>query len=220
MQIKFSEADRERIREAVEGAERHTSGEIVPYVVDRCDSYEVAVWRGAALCGLIVLAALLLFLRFYEGWGYAWLHSAWAPLVILLFGVAVGALATWAVPSIRRRMAGPSRLTSAVHGRAMRAFIEEEVFKTRDRTGILIFISLFEHRIEVLGDEGINRAVSADDWIDVVQTIQQGIRERRVTDGIVEAIRKCGALLTDHGLEIQPDDTDELSNRLRIQSDD
>ena len=220
MKITFSDTDRESIRHAVEAAESRTSGEIVPFVVERCGDYEVALWRGACLAAIAGLAASLFFLRLYEGWGFGWLHTAWGPATVALAAGAIGAALVWAFPPVRRMLAGPSRLARSVHNRAMRAFVEEEIFKTRDRTGILLFIALFERRIEVLGDEGINRAVSEDDWIDVVRIIQQGIRSGRVTEGIVEAVSKCGALLHEHGLEIQPDDTDELSNRLRFETDD
>ncbi len=219
MKISFSDSELEQIRKAVGAAEQQTAGEIVPYVVDRCGGYEVAIWRGAGLLAVALLAASLVFLQFYEGWGFAWLHSPWGPALVMLAGAAVGAAMVTTIPALRRYFAGPSRLARTVHHRAMRAFVEEEVFKTQDRTGILLFISLFEHRIEVLGDEGINKAVSSDDWVDVVQTIQSGIASGHITDGIVNAIAKCGALLKSHGVDIRPDDTDELSNRLRFGSD-
>ena len=98
----------------------------------------------------------------------------------------------------------------------MKAFVDEEVFSTRDRTGILIFISLLEHRIEVLGDTGINNKVSSDEWIDVVGRIRDGIRSGKTAEGMIEAIDMCGRLLERSGVEIREDDTDELPNTLRI----
>ncbi len=219
MNMRFSEQDLERIRTAVAAAERSTSGEIVPFLVDRSDPYSVAMWRGAVLAATIVLAIVLLFLQVYEGWGYAWLHTPWGPSLVTLVGAIAGYVIVALVPAVRRLLAGDDLMTRSVHNRAMRAFVEEEVFKTRDRTGILIFLSLLEHRIEVIGDEGINRAVQPDDWTDIVEAIRNGIKSDRLVDGLVEAIEKCGHLLEHHGVEIRPDDTDELSNTLRIGSD-
>ena len=99
---------------------------------------------------------------------------------------------------------------------AMTAFVEEEVFKTADRTGILIFMSSFEHRVEVVGDEGINSVVDQNEWVEVVERITSGFRSGRITDGIVSGIDACGELLHEHGVEISPGDIDELPNRLRI----
>ena len=101
----------------------------------------------------------------------------------------------------------------------MRAFVEEEVFLTRDRTGILLFISLFEHRIEVLGDAGINRHVTADEWTDVVLRIREGIRGGHLADGLVEAIGMCGHLLDRGGIEVRPDDENELPDGVRIRKE-
>ena len=77
----------------------------------------------------------------------------------------------------------------------MKAFVEEELFNTRDRTGILLFISKFEHRIEVLGDVGINEKVSAEDWVEIVDHIRAGIKHGRFVDGVIDGIEMCGRLL-------------------------
>ena len=103
----------------------------------------------------------------------------------------------------------------AVRRRAAVAFLEEEVFKTRDRTGVLIFLSLFEHRVVVMGDEGINRAVAVGEWQKIVDGVVAGIREGRPADALVDSIRECGELLDLRGVAIRPDDTDELSDELR-----
>ena len=55
----FSEADRARIQAAVHDAEGKTSGEIVPFVVERSDGYEAADWRGGALLGTVDRIVLL-----------------------------------------------------------------------------------------------------------------------------------------------------------------
>ncbi len=219
MKLHFSEQDHEQVKAAIARAERRTSGEIVPYVVDRSDGYEVAFWRTAVVFGLGLLSLALLFVRFYEGWGFGWLHTNWALTLVTITGATVGVVVVALFPAIRRLAAGRALLARTVHLRAMRAFVEEEVFKTRDRTGILLFVSLLEHRIEVIGDEGINKAVDAEDWVDVVRTVQNGIRAGRLTAGLVDAIEKCGDLLATHGVDIRADDSDELENRLRLGSD-
>ena len=220
MKIEFSDRDLERIREAVAEAEKTTSGEIVPYLVDRSDAYEVSLWRGGVLAATTALALVLLFLQLYDGWGYAWLHTAWGPSLVTVVAGIAGFLLVAALPALRRQLAGEDNISRSVHRRAMRAFVEEDVFNTRDRTGILLFLSLLEHRIEVIGDEGINRAVEPESWSEIVETVRAGIKSGNVVDGLVEAIGKCGRLLERRGVEVRPDDTDELSDTLRFGSDD
>ena len=79
--------------------------------------------------------------------------------------------------------------------------------------------SLFEHRIEVIGDAGINQKVTPEEWTDVVLRIREGIKAGNVADGLVAAIGMCGALLERGGVEIRPDDINELSDDIRIRDE-
>ena len=218
MKEQLSNEDLERIRQAVAEAERRTSGEIVPYVVRRSDAYEEIAWKGASIAAALALACTAAIFRFYEGWGLAWLHTGWGTATLTLAaGMAGGALSAFA-PPLGRLLAGPARLTRTVHRRAMKAFVDEEVFATRERTGVLIFVSLWEHRIEVLGDAGIHAQVSADDWTDIVARIRDGVRSGHFADGLVEAIQMCGALLESREVERRDDDANELSDALRMET--
>ena len=107
-------------------------------------------------------------------------------------------------------------MDAAVHQRALQAFVEEDVFATRDRTGILLFVSLLEHRIEVVADAGIYRAVNATAWSDITARVRHGIEEDALTQGLIDGIRACGTLLHEHGFHTTSDDPDELPSRLRI----
>lgn len=215
MQTLIDNLDLERVREAVQRAEERTAGEIVPVVVPQSDAYEIATWRGAVFGGLLALVGVLLVLQFYSGWGLGWLYTPWGvALVVLCAGVLGGGLVR-GVPPLRRVAAGGDLLDETVHRRALQAFVEEEVFDTRDRTGILIFVSLLEHRVEVLGDAGINQHVDPEDWGTIVDRIREGIRHDQFTEGLEEAVEMCGRLLERRGVEVQPDDENELSNTVR-----
>lgn len=215
MQNFIDRLDEDRVREAVQQAEERTTGEIVPVVVPRSASYEVVAWRGAGVAALLALTAMLLTLQIYEGWGLAWLYTPWGVVLAALGAASLGAVLANYVAPLQRLLAGSDLLDETVHRRAMQSFIEEEVFETRDRTGILLFVSLREHRIEVLGDTGINEHVEPDDWAEVVARVRRGIRNDNLTDGLVEAIEMCGRLLERRGVGIRPDDENELSNTVR-----
>ncbi len=214
----FTDAERERIRAAVAEAETRTAGEIVPYVVRRSGDYEVAAWRAASAGALLVGMLALAVAWGYDGWGWGWLYSAWALALAMTLGGVAGALLSLAGP-VRRALAGPALLDEQVHRRAAVAFVEEEVFDTRDRTGILLFVSLFEHRIEVVGDAGINAKVEPAEWEAVVGLVRDGIRRQSLADGLAEAIARCGDLLHRRGVEVRPDDTDELADDIRVRDE-
>ena len=214
----FTDAERETIRVAVADAERRTAGEIVPYVVRQSGSYDVAAWRAASAGALLTALAFLAAAWLYDGWGLGWLYSSWALALAVTLGGAVGALLTLADP-VRRALAGAAMLDETVHRRAAVAFVEEEVFDTRDRTGILLFVSLFEHRIEVVGDAGINAKVEPAEWAEVVGLIRDGIRGQSLAAGLAAAVERCGDLLHRRGVEVRPDDTDELADDVRVRDD-
>ncbi len=208
----LSKSDFTKIEDAVREAERNTSGEIVPYVVARSDDYDEAEWRGGFLLGALTLVALDLVYEFASGW------IAMSPTIIGLAALLAGAIGFLLVKffsPLKRLLAGASQIERRVAQRASEAFLAEEVFRTRDRTGILLFVSLMEHRVVVLGDAGINAKVEESAWHDLVQRIVQGIRDGRTAEGFVSAIGECGNLLSRHGVTIRPDDTNELPDTLR-----
>ena len=120
------------------------------------------------------------------------------------------------IPACKRFFAGNHTMNMRVHQRAAEAFISEEVFNTRDRTGVLIFLSLLEHKVVVVGDAGINAKVQQSDWDGIVGLIVAAIRARKPANGLVAAIAKCGSLLEQEGVAIRRGDTDELPDNLRI----
>jgi putative membrane protein len=208
----FSAADLAAVRTAVSDAEAATSGEIVPFVVPASDLYLSAVWKGTALGALLSPLAALAMFRYGGFWGGS--LSFWIALPAAA-GAAVGHLLTVLVPPVKRWLAGREMLTARVHQRATLAFLEEEVFHTRERTGILLFVSLFERRVVVLGDTGINRQVETAHWNEVVDVVTVGLAAGHPGAALVAGIKKCGELLTRFGVAVRPDDRNELSDELR-----
>jgi putative membrane protein len=208
----FTQADLDAVQAAVREAEARTSGEIVPYVVEQSDEYPTAVWKGAALGALLAPVLALAVHLWSSVWGIplAWWIALPAPI-----GGAAGYLLTAFVPAVRRWMAGAAVLELRARRRAAVAFLEQEVFRTRDRTGILLFLSLFEHRVVLLADSGIHQKVEEERWEAITRRLAEGIRQGRPGTALVEAVRACGELLERHGVERRTDDRDELSNELR-----
>jgi putative membrane protein len=179
-------ADRLRIEGAVLEAERNTAGEIVVTVVGSCAEYGSAGWR------LGVAMALLAFL------GVEMLLPQ-AGLGVLLgaqvFGLLLGHLLA-RNQLIRRSLISESFTRVCAERRAWSAFAENGLARTVDRTGILIFVALFEHRVIVLGDEGVDRVLDPEEsWDEVANLLLTGLRERRATEGILAAVRRCGEIL-------------------------
>lgn len=178
--------DRERIEAAVRAAEAGTSGEIVVHVAGRSDPFVVSPWRlGALLAGTLLLAAglfapglSLLELFVFQGVAFALAHGACA------------------VDAVRRLCLRETELQRAAERGALDAFVRHVARRTEARTGILIYVSLLERRVVVLGEEAIDRALApGESWDGVVALVLEGLRAGRPADGLVAAIARCGAML-------------------------
>ena len=210
----FSERDRQRIADAIREAEAATAAEIVPYVVVQSEAYPAARWRGGVFGALLVVGAAAVL----RAAPISVLTPYLADLPVLAAGLAAGltgAVVAGAVPPLLRALTPADEMGRAVYRRAVEAFLEHELFDTDGRTGILLFVSLNEHRIEVLADRGIDAQVDEAAWADVTDHIRRGIETDRLTKGLLNGIECCGRVLEEHGVEADPDDADELANRLR-----
>ena len=102
-----------------------------------------------------------------------------------------------------------------VNERAERYFTEAGIFNTRDRTGILIFISLLERRVELLADKGINEKIPPEQWTTVVNHIVDGVKQNKFVDNLIESVNDCGKILKEH-FPIRVDDKNELEDGMEI----
>jgi putative membrane protein len=204
----FTAEDQERIRLAVAVAERGTSGEIATMVVARSDSYREAVTLGAVLGAATVALVIAVISHHITIWSYLPLTMAlYFPLQLLVSRVS----------ALQRPFIATARLNEAVKERAVRAFYEKGLYRTKDETGILIFISIFEHKVWILGDRGINARIPADSWGELVQILVAGIKNGRAADALCEVISRCGAALATH-FPRQADDMNELRDEINIGS--
>ena len=91
------------------------------------------------------------------------------------------------------------------------SFLDHNLHRTREGTGILLLICLFEHRVQVLADHGIHHAVPPESWQKVADMVTTGIHQGRTCDALCEAVTYCGDLLAAN-FPPRHDDTDELPN--------
>ena len=200
----FTPDEQEKIRQAVETAERRTSGEIVPMIVAACRPY-AEIELGGLIVGLVAGTLAALFL-----------HDPWGPIQAQLSWPLTGGILGFIlcrVPAIKRRLISKKRIDEAVHLRSLAAFTAHGLHYTKAHTGILIFASLFEHRVEVLADRGINEKVQPGTWDEVVRILTAGLKSGNGGEAFYKAIERCGDILATH-FPRAADDKDELANKL------
>jgi putative membrane protein len=208
----FTEEERERIRRAVEQAERATKGEIVPMIVPASALYREAGYRMGLMLALLALALLLTIEIYWLPWGW---HAGNAGGLLLAVVAAYG-LGQWLgrLPIVIRFVTSRERMAHKVALRAEQAFYKHGLHNTKGRTGILILVSLLERRVHVLADKGLNDRVPAGTWDGLVKGIIDGIRTGQATDAICAAIATCGTLLAQVSPVGSGDNPNELPDRL------
>ncbi|MFH1982990.1 MAG: hypothetical protein ABIL58_14205 [Pseudomonadota bacterium] len=210
----LSEDDRRRIVSAVKDAEKRTSGEIVPIIASASYDYPMADVIGAAAIAMPAAIVLTEWFggRFWIGGQNMWLFMG-AFSVLFIAGHFI--VRRW--PWLKRWFVSRQEMDTEVEEAAVTRFYREGLHRTRDETGVLIFVSVFERRVWILADRGINDKVAKDHWAGPVKTIIEGIRQRRQGAAICEAVAAVGQILSAH-FPIKPDDRDELDN-LIVESD-
>lgn len=199
----FSEEEKERIHQAVLEAELKTAGEIVPMIVASSARY-----TEVELLGLIAGLSIGVIVEWFwsDPWGSAYVNL-W-PIGGALTGFLLAR-----VPPIKRFVVSKRRTAEAVHDFALASFTEHGLHYTRDHTGILILVSLLEHRVEVLADLGINAKVETATWQEIVHRLTEGLKSGHAAEAFCKAIERCGEILATH-FPRQAEDRDELPNRL------
>ena len=210
----FTTDQKQRITDAVAALEKESSGELVLYYAKNSDSYREAAWKLTAIMGITSVLATALA-------AYFWILPALFTPIMLSVVIASIMLATYAIaallPVLRVAITNDAIIEHRVLTKARDMFLQEQVFDTVDRTGILIFISALERKVVVLGDSGINQKITQDDWENVVRLVIKGIKQKQMTDGIIKAVDACKELLLGNGFTVKPNDTNELPDAIRIE---
>ena len=213
-QFTFKEEDKDKIKGAVANLEQATAGELVLYFARKSDHYPGAGWKFAGIIGASTAFIIGLL-------SYLWMLPTWlTPLVIsilILSLMLVSYFLAVFVPDLRISLSSAHIVAQRVLTKARDVFLEEEVFKTNDRIGILIYISELEQQVVVLGDSGVNSKISKEDWTHIVDTIVLGIKHQQIAQGIVNAVSICQDLLLKHGFTNIEKAENELSDDIRIE---
>jgi putative membrane protein len=191
----LSHGDQEKIIQAVREAEQGTAGEIVPMVVSQSYSYPMAGIIGGGVLALPAALALSRFIntRFWISDPDHWLFLGILTLCFVAFHQACKRI-LW----LKRLFISQREIEEEVDEAAALHFFREGLHLTRERTGILIFISVFEHRVRVLGDQGITEKVSKDQWDRIVHIITDGIRQKNQAEAVCLAVKEAGRILRTH----------------------
>lgn len=207
MVMQLSEADHDKVSKAISAAEATTDGEIVAVVSELSDPYHDVGLHWAVLALILVLA--------WAAWRPDWLQwwfdqflGGWRPeptlSELLTFLMVLAVLKFTAVLLILKWMPLRLALTPGatkhrrVRRRAVAIFRAAAERRTENRAGILIYLSMGEHRAEIVADNAITGVTTPEAWGEAMATLLADVRDGRPADGICAAIQQIGIILAEH----------------------
>jgi putative membrane protein len=201
------EADHLLVTAAVAEAERHTSGEIVTIVADISDHYEDIGMAWASAAAGLALFCYMLFPDFYLGiidrmtGGWEHEYSVREYLALLSTALALKWLGAWLILKwmpLRLALTPKIIKLARVRSRAVSMFKVGTEAKTVGRTGVLLYLSMKEHRAEIVADEEIAKLVAPEVWGDAMVALLDRVKAGKPGEGMAEAVRQMGIVLAEH----------------------
>ncbi len=197
------------VHAAITEVEKRTIGEIVPVVLGRSDRHPGADWM-SGLVLLLVGTALL------EG-VLPWHAPGYLILCQLGLGLA-GWLLSRRVPAWKRMFVSEARASEVAAEQAVQEFHRLELAGTAQRTGVLLFVSLLERRVIVMGDVGIDARVEPREWERTRDLVLSGIARGSLAEGLVEGVRAAGHVLHAH-FPAGEGDRNEVPDRMIVRAE-
>ncbi len=219
--LRLSADDQARVSAAIAAAERKSDGEIIAISADQSDAYHDVGLHWAVLAMVAVLAFFAAMPQFLTGWydrltGWSAEPGLRELLTLLLFFallkfLVVLFLLKWR--PLRMLLTPGSTKTRRVRRRAIMLFKAGAERRTIGRTGILIYLSMAEHRAEIVGDEAITKVTTPDTWGEAMTALLTDVKAGRPGDGIVAAVGIIGEVLAEH-FPKSSEDTNEIPDKL------
>jgi putative membrane protein len=215
----FSSADRKQIADAVKAAESETSAEIAPVVAMASGRYD----RGEDVFGLWVGISAMIAVWFLvpddfpavSEWGDSARHLKLGLLIgAVLFGFLFGAMIAGRSAWLRRLFTAREEMAGEVWRSASRVFFDNRIHHTKSGTGIMIYLSLLEHRAVVLADQQVEARVGRVAMEELCQQVTSELHDgKTVTEALCATIISAGEKLGPV-LPRETDDENELGDAL------
>ena len=219
--LKLSEGDHAKVSAAIAAAEAKSDGEIIAIAADQSDAYHDVGLHYAVLVLFLVLAFFAIWPHQLELWWTRLMGWTAEPsmrqLLTLLLGfallkfLAVLFILKWR--PLRLLLTPGSTKTRRVRRRAVMLFKTGAERRTIGRTGILIYLSMGEHRAEIVGDEAITAVTTPETWGEAMAALLKDVKAGRPGEGIVAAVGLIGDVLATH-FPKSSEDSNEIPDKL------
>ncbi|HEY8573033.1 TPM domain-containing protein [Phenylobacterium sp.] len=229
MSESFSPSDLAAIEAAVREAEARTTGEIYCVVAEESSDYAetpLAWAAGVALLGpilLLLIGVTVELPNLFGGWtaaqadaGRAAAQAALVDAVLLQGLLFLATFLLGSIPAVRRRLTPRGLKRERVRRHAQELFAAKNLHATRERTGVLIYVSAAEHMAELIADEGIAAVVEPGVWERAMAALVAGLKRNEPAAGFAAAIGLCADVLAEHFPARPGDNPNELPDAVVV----
>ena len=220
--VRLSESDHAKVSAAIAAAEAGSNGEIIAVTTDLSDDYHDAAlhWALVVLIDtLAIFAAVPSLLHFW----FDFFLGGWRPeptlgqlltlLLVLSVAKFTAVLLILKYMPLRLALTPGATKSRRVRRRAVEIFKAAAEHRTIGRTGILIYLSMREHRAEIVADEAITSVTRPETWGEAMVALLVEVKAGRPADGIVAAVEQIGTVLAEHFPRTAAD-TNEIPDKL------
>jgi putative membrane protein len=179
-------AARADVAAAIREVESVTSAEIVVAVRPSSGHYRHTDYLVGFAFAFVALLVFLFDAREYS--------IDWMP-VDTLVAFALGTVTSAVAAPVRRLLTSKGLMRANVRSRARAVFVELGVSRTSGRTGILVYVSMFERAVEVVADIGVDAAVLGQPFAAALASLDAAVRKEASFPAFVGAIRSLGPIL-------------------------
>lgn len=217
--LKIDEKAKSQIDDAIKNVEKKTSGEIAVAIAPESDSYSFYELFFGVIVGAVTFTTFILLSnqlipvlekQFWEmpKWFFAVFSGMISFFVIALVFVLTN------IPFIDRKIIPLSVKNEAVETMAESTFFRAGINKTKEASGILIYISYLEQKVRILADFGIASKIEVSVWNQIAKNLADNLKTN-ATEAICEAVKECGKVLEEN-FPAKDENPDEISNELII----
>ena len=185
--------------------------QVIAAIIGKADAHVELPWKAFALGAVLSALALVVADAVRPQWITA--NAALVDTVTILSVGGASALLAIFVPAYARIFLRSTRRDFEVRRHAESLFLRHEMFRTGERNAVLILVSCFERRVEILTDVGLQRSVSEPEWRPGIARMTPLLRERRFADALQAGLAGAEELLAAKGLRAAPGADNELPDR-------
>jgi len=207
----LTRAELDAIEARTAALEADAGVQVVTAVVGKADHYVELPWKAFALGAVFAALGVVAADSLRPDWASS--HVALLHAVTILGIGAASALVAIFVPPYARLFLTRLRRDAEVRHCAESMFLRRELFGTQGRNGILLLVCLFERKVEILADAGLNGRVGEPQWRSVIARMTPALGSGAIAESLEQGLARLAEILRERGPPARPDNANELGDR-------